>query len=90
MSNTTYFKGDKAQYTGHATKLHGGLFYEVVLLEGYQQGQTKLVTKAPEGFTPYLLPDNSIVMVDSTAAKDAAVISYTLKGGRIIAAMRVL
>ncbi len=50
MANqTTYFKGDKAEYTGKVVSLHGGTFYEVVLLEGHLIGQTKLVTNAPKG-----------------------------------------
>ena len=38
--------------------------------------------------TDYRLPDGRIVAVDSTAAKDAAVIGFTLKGGRVVDAVR--
>ena len=46
---TTYFKGDKAEYTGKVLNLHGGTFYEVVMLEGHTKGQLKVVTNAPKG-----------------------------------------
>ena len=44
---TTYFKGDKARYTGKSEVLHGGLFYEVVVLEGHRKGEKKWVHNAP-------------------------------------------
>ncbi len=40
-------------------------------------------------FTDYRLPDGRIVPVDSTAAKDADVIGFTLKGGQVVPATRV-
>ncbi len=39
--------------------------------------------------TDYRLPDGRIVAVDSTAAKGAAVIGFTLVGGRVVDAVRV-
>jgi hypothetical protein len=44
---TTYFKGDKAEYTGNTHELHGGTFYEVKMLEGADAGKTKVVTNPP-------------------------------------------
>jgi hypothetical protein len=44
---TTYFKGDKAEYTGNVHELHGGTFYEVTMLEGADAGKTKVVTNPP-------------------------------------------
>ena len=43
----TYFKGDKAEYTGVVLQLHGGTFYEVKMLEGIYKGETKVVASAP-------------------------------------------
>lgn len=37
----------------------------------------------------YRLPDGTIVKVDDTAAKGALVIGFTLKGGRVVDAVRV-
>jgi hypothetical protein len=37
----------------------------------------------------YRLPDDQLVLVDDTAAKGAAVIDFTLKGGAIVPATRV-
>lgn len=39
----TYFKGDLAEFTGKTEKLYGGIFQEVVLLEGHLVGKTRLV-----------------------------------------------
>lgn len=47
-TQTTYFKGDKAVYTGVVLQLHGGTFYEVKMLEGHLVGQLKVVTQAPK------------------------------------------
>ena len=47
---TTYFKGDKAEYTGKSETQHGGLFYEVIMLEGHLKGQSRWVVDPP-GFT---------------------------------------
>ena len=45
---TTYWNGDLARYTGKTMTLHGGLFYEVELLEGRLKGQTKVTQRAPK------------------------------------------
>jgi hypothetical protein len=45
---TTYFNGDLAQYTGKVMTLHGGLFYEIVILEGHMKGKTKVTQRAPK------------------------------------------
>lgn len=44
---TCYFKGDKAKYTGNTEIIHGGLFYEIELLEGHMKGQFKVTQRAP-------------------------------------------
>lgn len=44
---TCYFKGDLAEYTGKTVTLHGGLFYEIKLLEGHMKGKTKVTQRAP-------------------------------------------
>jgi len=36
--------------------------------------------------TPYRLPSGEVVMVDATAAKGAATIGFTLKGGEVVEA----
>lgn len=45
---TTYWNGDKARYTGKTMVLHGGTFYEIVLIEGHLKGQTKVTQRAPQ------------------------------------------
>lgn len=44
---TCYFKGDLAKYTGKTLTIHGGLFYEIELLEGHLKGQMKVTQRAP-------------------------------------------
>jgi len=44
---TCYFKGDLAKYTGKTETIHGGLFYEIELLEGHLKGQTKWTQREP-------------------------------------------
>jgi len=44
---TFYWKGDLAQYTGKSMTLHGGLFYEFVLLDGHLKGEIKVTMRAP-------------------------------------------
>ena len=46
------------------------------------------VTGAAIVTTDYWLPDGRIVPVDSTAAKGAALIGFTLKGGLVVTAIR--
>jgi hypothetical protein len=46
--NTTYFKGDLAEYTGKKEYLHGAYFYEIKILEGHMKGQLKLIIKEPK------------------------------------------
>lgn len=43
----TYFKGDKARYTGETDVVGGKMFYEIQMLEGHEKGKTKLVSKTP-------------------------------------------
>lgn len=47
-AETTYFKGDRAQYTGKMETVGGQVFHEVRLLEGHMKGETKLVKGGPE------------------------------------------
>ena len=44
---TTYWKGDKAEYTGATQELHGGTFYEIRIVEGRLKGETKLTPQPP-------------------------------------------
>lgn len=46
--NTIYWNGDLAKYTGKTMTIHGGLFYEIELLEGHLKGQTKVTQRAPQ------------------------------------------
>ncbi|MCY1165287.1 hypothetical protein D9M73_51900 [compost metagenome] len=45
---TNYFNGDLARYTGNTKTIHGGLFYEIELLEGHLKGQLKVTQRAPK------------------------------------------
>jgi len=46
--NTTYFKGDLAKYTGKTFTIHGGLFYEIEILEGHLKGELKVTQRSPK------------------------------------------
>jgi len=48
MATQIYWKGDLAEYTGRSEIFHGGLFYEIRLLEGHLNGQIQWVVKSPE------------------------------------------
>ena len=48
MNNTTYLFGDLAEYTGKVTVIHGGTFYEVIMLEGHMKGESKVTTTPPK------------------------------------------
>jgi hypothetical protein len=51
----TYWKGNKAKYTGNSEVIHNGLFYELELLEGHLKGQKKWTQKQPsEPIDPYM------------------------------------
>ena len=45
----TYWKGDKARYTGKTEYLYGATFYEIELIEGNLTGEKKLTQRAPGG-----------------------------------------
>lgn len=45
---TIYWKGDLARYTGKSETIHGGVFYEIELLEGHLKGQTKVTQRQPK------------------------------------------
>ncbi len=47
MNKTVYFKGDLAEYTGKTEHLYKQKFYEILLLEGHLQGQTRLIKRSP-------------------------------------------
>ena len=47
---TAYFKGDKAEYTGKSETQFGGIFYEVLMLEGHLKGQSRWIVDPP-GYT---------------------------------------
>lgn len=45
---TTHIHGDLARYTGKTQIIHGGLFYEVEIMEGHLKGQFKVTQRAPK------------------------------------------
>ena len=47
---TIYWNGDLARYTGKTMTLHGGLFYEIEMLEGHLKDQTKVTQLEPAGY----------------------------------------
>ena len=48
MQPTTCIKGDLAQYTGNSEVIYGGLFYEVIMLEGHMIGESKWTQRPPK------------------------------------------
>lgn len=44
---TTYWKGDKARYTGKQEDQHGATFYELEMLEGHLKGEFKWTQREP-------------------------------------------
>ena len=42
-----YINGNEAEYTGETMELHGGLFYEIRMLEGADAGKVKVTLRAP-------------------------------------------
>lgn len=51
LMETTYFRGDKAQYTGKTEEAYGRTWYEIILLEGHNKGKLRLVKNPPKGET---------------------------------------
>lgn len=47
-AETTCWHGDLAEYTGNTEKMHGGLFYEIRLIEGHLKGQAKWTMREPK------------------------------------------
>jgi len=45
---TSYFKGDKASYTGTTQYLHGATCYELLLTEGHRKGDAVWTYVAPK------------------------------------------
>lgn len=54
--NQTYTAGSLAEYTGKVETIFGGVFYEVLMLEGPDKGELRLVAWSPDDpkaqFTP--------------------------------------
>ncbi len=48
----TYFKGNKASYTGKKEELYGRTAYEIKLLEGPEKGKTKVTYREPGKIGP--------------------------------------
>ena len=44
----TFWKGFEAEYTGKTIQLHGAIFYEIRIVEGFMTGQIKLTQAAPK------------------------------------------
>jgi hypothetical protein len=42
-----YWYGDLARYTGESRAIHGGMFFEVELMEGHMKGQKKWTQRNP-------------------------------------------
>lgn len=45
---TTYFKGDLAEYTGKTQEFAGGTIYELKLLEGHLKDQKRWTVRPPQ------------------------------------------
>lgn len=55
---TLYWKGDLAEYTGKTEMIHGGLFYEIKLIEGHLKDELKWTQRAPsQNSTVEIQPD---------------------------------
>src|SRR5262249_18713624 len=44
----TYWKGDRAEYTGKSDEIAGGTFYELELMEGHRKGEKVWTSHAPQ------------------------------------------
>ena len=47
-TNDTYFRGDKAQYTGKSEMFHGERIYELTMIEGHRKGDLLWTGYSPE------------------------------------------
>jgi len=47
MKFTTYFHGDKAEYTGKSEELYGETAYEIKMIEGHRKGDLLWTYAAP-------------------------------------------
>lgn len=45
---TTYFKGDLAEYTGNSQLFAGTTIYEIKLLEGHLKDETRWTVRPPQ------------------------------------------
>ena len=43
----TYWKGDRAEYTGKSMSMYGGVFFELKIVSGYMKGQIKWTQVSP-------------------------------------------
>lgn len=50
----TYFRGDRAEYTGKTQDDAGGPLYEIEIMEGHLKGQKKHTYTAPDGSNPVI------------------------------------
>jgi hypothetical protein len=48
MAKISYWKGFKVRYTGISEIIHGGLFYQIILLEGPDKGKIRWTTWEPK------------------------------------------
>lgn len=62
---TGYFKGDKIEYVGTTQEIHGGTFYDAVLLEGPDAGKAIVVREPPsvQQATTIQVPEGTQVTV---------------------------
>jgi hypothetical protein len=52
--NYTYLNGDKAEYIGTTQMLYGGLFYDLVIVEGHNKGKQVVSQTPPNGESPFV------------------------------------
>jgi hypothetical protein len=45
---TTYWAGNKVEYTGNVVNLYSGTFYEVKILDGHEKGKIKHIKNPPK------------------------------------------
>jgi len=48
----TFWKGDRAEYTGRSEMCFGALFWELKLLEGHRKGDLVLTNRVPKFARP--------------------------------------
>ena len=70
---TTYFYGDLARYTGKTMTIHGGLFYEIEIVEGNLKGQLKQADRAGADWTLILTEDGTAELKQMETGEQRAV-----------------